>query len=755
MTDPIDPADYASSAPDSLDIWLIRVLQTLLTERSVTQAALRLGQTQPAISTALRRLRELLHDPILVRGKQGMVPTEYGASLLPAVQRTLREVEFVATPHGAFDPTTSRRTFRIAAPDYLNDFFMPTLIRAFRVAAPNARLEIESLTPTLDHERALDEGDLDLVIGNWENPEPRFARRDLFTDSFVCLMRRGHPATHCHDHSVLRACAASAAAIRPDLHRHATLRAALRRAVAAGGHGVTDRVSAYRELSDLLARGQPPYRPGLVAGADGRCLPGVDRAVRRRRKPVRVSRSTTACGPDANSSPAPQNPANPSPTSPFAILRVLKKRPAGHVRAQPMGQSRFFSDINPALTPMSTEAPLSRRADLAITGRIVSVVTFTFICYLTIGVPLAVLPGFVHTDLGYGSVMAGVAISVQYFATLASRPLAGRTADTIGPKRTVLHGLTACGASGVLLLGAALAQQWHGVSLALLIIGRLVLGFGESWVGTAAITWGIGRVGTGSSGRVISWNGIATYGALAIGAPLGVAMERSLGFASLGVFVIALGGLGYWLATRMAAVPIVHGERMSYRSVFFRVLPHGMGLALGSAGFGSIATFITLFYAAHNWPDAALSLTVFGTMFVGSRLLFANTIKVFGGFRVAIVSFGFECVGLLMLWLAADPAFALAGAALTGFGFALIFPALGVEAVGLVPPASRGAALSAYSVFLDLSLGVTGPLAGYVAGEFGFSSVYLFAAVASAAGVALTVAMYMRTGRGVGGAATA
>jgi len=319
----------------------------------------------------------------------------------------------------------------------------------------------------------------------------------------------------------------------------------------------------------------------------------------------------------------------------------------------------------------------------------------------------------------------------------------------------VLYGLTACAISGVFLLAAALAAQWHSVSLALLIVGRLVLGFGESWVGTGAITWGIGRVGVTGSARVISWNGIATYGALAIGAPLGVAMERSIGFASLGCLVIALGLLGYWLATRMAAVPLVHGERMSYRSVFFRVFPHGMGLALGSAGFGSIATFITLFYASHNWPDAALSLTVFGTMFVGSRLLFANTIKIFGGLRVAIVSFTFECVGLLMLWLAADPAVALAGAALTGFGFALIFPSLGMEAVGLVPPASRGAALSAYSVFLDLSLGVTGPLAGYIAGEFGFSSVYLFAAVASAAGVALTVGLYMRAGRGLGGAAAA
>ena len=316
---------------------------------------------------------------------------------------------------------------------------------------------------------------------------------------------------------------------------------------------------------------------------------------------------------------------------------------------------------------MPTDSSATRRSDLATTGRIVSVVVFTFLCYLTIGIPLAVLPGFVHTDLGFGSVMAGAAISVQYLATLASRPLAGRTADTLGPKKTVLYGLTACAISGVLLLASALAAQWHAVSLALLIVGRLVLGFGESWVGTGSITWGIGRVGVSNNAKVISWNGIATYGALAIGAPLGVAIDHSLGFAALGFIVIALGLLGYWLATRMAPVPVVHGERMSYRSVFFRVLPHGLGLALGSVGFGSIATFITLFYAAHNWPNAALSLTVFGTMFVGARLLFANTIKAYGGFRVAIVSFAFECAGLLMLWLSADPTFALAGAALTGF----------------------------------------------------------------------------------------
>ncbi|MFM0494362.1 MFS transporter [Paraburkholderia caledonica] len=392
---------------------------------------------------------------------------------------------------------------------------------------------------------------------------------------------------------------------------------------------------------------------------------------------------------------------------------------------------------------MSTDTA-TPRSEFATTMQIIPVVFFTFLCYLTIGIPLAVLPGYVHDDLGYSAVLAGAAISVQYLATLASRPLAGRSADTLGPKRTVTIGLLGCGASGVLLLLAVLCGRWPVLSLGLLVCSRLVLGFGESLCGTGAILWGIGRVGTSNNARVISWNGIATYGALAVGAPLGVAIERTVGFAALGSLVILLAALGFYLARPMASVPIVHGERMSYRSVFTRVLPHGIGLALGSAGFGSIATFITLFYAAKQWPNAALSLTVFGTLFIGARLLFANTIKTYGGFRVAIVSFSFECVGLLMLWLAPEPHIALAGAALTGFGFALVFPALGVEAVGLVPPASRGAALSAYSVFLDLSLGITGPLAGFIAGEFGYGSVFLFAAIAAAAAVGLSSFLYLR-----------
>jgi MFS family permease len=398
-------------------------------------------------------------------------------------------------------------------------------------------------------------------------------------------------------------------------------------------------------------------------------------------------------------------------------------------------------------------APSPALSDRAATAQIVPIVFFTFICYLVIGLPLPVLPGFVQSQLGLGSVLAGAAVSVQYAATLFSRAYAGRFSDTLGPKRTVAIGLVACGASGALLALAMACHAWPVVSLAIMVASRFALGFGESCVGTGAILWGIGRVGNVHNARVISWNGVATYGGLALGAPIGATLDHSIGPWALGAVTIALAAIGYGLARRLQAVPLVHGERMGYASVFMRVLPHGVGLALGAAGFGSIATFIALYYEARGWSHAALALTLFGVFFICARLLFSNAIRTYGGFRVALVSLALECAGLVTLWLAGAPHTALIGAAVTGFGFALVFPSLGVEAVELVPPASRGAALAAYSVFFDLSLGIMGPLAGYVAGAFGYPSVFFVSAVAAAAAALLSLALHLRHARGAGMAA--
>lgn len=377
-----------------------------------------------------------------------------------------------------------------------------------------------------------------------------------------------------------------------------------------------------------------------------------------------------------------------------------------------------------------------------VTRKVLSSAFYTFIVYLAIGIPMAVLPGYIHVDLGYSSVVAGLGISVQYFATFISRANAGRMIDTLGAKHTVMRGMLLCTASGALLFVSALAQSLPMLSLVLLFVSRALLGLGESLVGTGVIMWGIGRVGSENTAKMISWNGIATYAALAIGAPLGVVLDRALGFGAIGLTGLALTLAGYLLARGGPVVPVVQGERLSFKLVLRRVFAYGMGLAFGTIGFGSIATFITLYYADHQWGNAAFALTAFSSAFVGSRLLFANAINRFGGYRVAIVSFITEAVGLLLLWVATGPEMAMLGAALTGFGFALVFPSLGVEAVNLVPPANRGAALAAYSVFLDLALGFTGPLAGVIVGQLGYPQVFLFAAIAAIGAVALTLSLY-------------
>ncbi|HEY0197903.1 MAG TPA: MFS transporter [Rhodanobacter sp.] len=391
--------------------------------------------------------------------------------------------------------------------------------------------------------------------------------------------------------------------------------------------------------------------------------------------------------------------------------------------------------------------PIVEPRRFRVMGPILSTVAFTFATYLTIGLSLAVLPGFVHGTLGFGAITAGLSISTQYVATLISRARAGHMADTRGPKRTVMTGLAMCGVSGLLMLLGALAVSMPALSLGLILIARLALGCAESCVGTGAIAWGMGQVGHQHTARVISWNGVATYGAIAAGAPLGVLIAHSFGFAAIGAVSLAMMLVALPLARRKRATAIAVGERSSIRSVAARVIPYGIGLALGSLGFGCIATFVTLFYAAHGWTDAALTLSIFGVMFVGTRFVFGSMILRVGGYRVAMVSFAVEAIGLAMLWLASDMLIAAIGAAVAGLGFSLIFPALGVEAVNRVPENSRGAAIGVFSVFMDVAMVVVGPLGGWVVAGMGFNSVYGFAALAAVAAVALTLVLKNRTAR--------
>jgi len=392
----------------------------------------------------------------------------------------------------------------------------------------------------------------------------------------------------------------------------------------------------------------------------------------------------------------------------------------------------------------TSTTPFSPSASGSITLRILPTSLQIFLCYFAIGLPMAVLPSVVHLQLHFNTVLAGLAISAQYVATVLSRPQAGRMADHVGARRTVLSGLVACACSGICLFFSGFLSALPLACVALILTSRLILGFGESWQATGSSLWGIARVGQRHTARVISWSGICSYGGLAIGAPMGVWIERVWGLQGVGLVSVAVSAIGLLAAWPIPEVATPKGESLAFRQVLNRVFPHGMSLALASTGFGTIASFMVLFYAHRHWANAAFALTVFGAAFIFARLLFAHSITRWGGFPVARVCLAVEIAGLALLWLAFNPALAFAGAALTGIGFSLVFPALGVEAVNCVTPENRGSALGIFTAFADLSLGLTGPLVGLIVAGLGYSSIFLFAALMAAGALGLTLVLPRR-----------
>lgn len=392
-------------------------------------------------------------------------------------------------------------------------------------------------------------------------------------------------------------------------------------------------------------------------------------------------------------------------------------------------------------------APPTSSSQVATTLRIVSYTSFTFVVYLSIGLPLAILPPYVHLRMGYSAVFAGMVIGIQYIATFLSRPWAGHISDRSGAKVAVLWGMGMCAASGALLLGAGLLRAAPLASMAALIASRLALGVGESLGSTGSTLWGISAVGQEHTARVIGLNGISTYGAIALGAPLGVILQVRWGIESIGVLTILVCAACVALAAIKQPIPAVHGESLSFKIVLSRVAAHGMALALGGVGYSVLATFVTLFYASRHWQGAALCLTAFGVAFIAVRIFFIHAIPRFGGFPVAIASLAVESLGTLILWLSHAPWVASIAAALTGFGFSLVFPAIGVEAVRQVPEQNRGTALGVYTGFSDVSFFLVGPAAGAIISLYGYASAFLFAliCVVTALGIILVLTSRNRT----------
>lgn len=369
-----------------------------------------------------------------------------------------------------------------------------------------------------------------------------------------------------------------------------------------------------------------------------------------------------------------------------------------------------------------------------------------FIAFLVIGLAMPVLPLHVHQGLGLGTFVVGLVAGSQFAASLVSRVWAGRHADTRGAKHAVVAGLLASAAAGLLYL---LSLRFVGnpeLSVAILLFGRAVLGAGESFIITGAQTWGLALVGARNTGKVLAWMGTAMYAAFALGAPIGTTLYGAYGFTA-----IALATTLMPLATLLLAAPVrrvtpTGRTRAPLKKVIAAVWVPGVGLALSSVGFGAITAFVSLLFAAREWTVWP-AFTTFAVAFILARVFLGHLADKVGGARVALVFVLIEAAGQALLWAAPWSGLALVGAALTGFGYSLVYPGFGVEAVRRAPPQSRGLAMGAYTAFLDLTLGIASPALGLIGGVAGIGPVFLASAIVVLCAAAVALRLVPRSTR--------
>lgn len=190
----------------SLDLNLLRVFDEVMSERSLTRAAHKLSITQPAVSNAMRRLREVLGDELLVRQGQGVEPTPRAQALWPVIREALQQLEGALAP-GEFNAATADTTFVIAMADATAATLIPPLYPILEKEAPGIGIRLLPLT-TRDPRPLLDDGRADMAVGYFPavladltaraqaGALVAFDSRRLYEGEYVCVMRKGHPLEH-------------------------------------------------------------------------------------------------------------------------------------------------------------------------------------------------------------------------------------------------------------------------------------------------------------------------------------------------------------------------------------------------------------------------------------------------------------------------------------------------------------------------------------------------------------------------------
>lgn len=376
------------------------------------------------------------------------------------------------------------------------------------------------------------------------------------------------------------------------------------------------------------------------------------------------------------------------------------------------------------------EAALPTPPDPPSSRTLVVLMGCVFSVFLVTGAALPALPLYIHGKLGFSAFTVGVVSGAQFTASLLCRLWAGALSDRRGPKFAVIGGLGLAALAGLLYILSAATSDKRMVSIVILLLGRILLGGAESAIMIGAQSWCLALAGYGQVGKMLAWIGTAMFIAMAAGAPLGSFLFAYAGFASIG-WATLLGAAATWLM--VAAIPAIppspHHRKTVGGHVLRAVWLPGLAIAFSSLGYGIMTAFAVLLFVQKGWQPAWLSFSAFALALMLARVFFGSVPDRLGGARTAMIFIVIHSAGLALIWCAPNAGVAFVGAAMAGFGYALVFPGLGMEAVARSPADAKGRAMGVYTAFIDLALGLLAPLLGLAANAIGLAQIFLITAL--------------------------
>ncbi|MBW8804172.1 MAG: MFS transporter [Catenulisporales bacterium] len=349
--------------------------------------------------------------------------------------------------------------------------------------------------------------------------------------------------------------------------------------------------------------------------------------------------------------------------------------------------------------------------------------------YLAFGATLQELPPFLADKFAAGPAVTGLVVGAAFAATAAGRPFAGRWGDAGRSREVVVVGGVLAAAAGAGTVGAP--------NVAVLLVIRLVMGAGEAALFSGALPWVLAGAPPEQRGRVAGWFGLSMWGGLTLGPVVAAGVEKAAG-ANAVWFTVAVLPL---VSAALAATAPEPAGRAAAASPG-RLVPRGVSLpgtiiGLAAYGYGTLAALLVL-SLAHS-AGRIVALPVFACAFLAVRGIGSPLVDRHGGALVARVTLSVQAAGLVLVAAAPNVATTLSGAAITGAGLGLIYPATVAMTLRRVPTDIAGAAVGAMTSFWDLGILVAGPLSGAIAAAAGFHTAFACAAVASLLALGLVV----------------